>query len=129
LTSIPKKIVAIVDDDPGMRRALRTVLSAFGYAVYTFDSADSFLSTAATSKAGCLVVDVQLGDSSGIELGRQLAAAGFSFPMIFMTSLENELIRKQATQLGCVAYLQKPFSSDVLIEAIVRGTERSCWRS
>jgi FixJ family two-component response regulator len=98
LTSITKKIVAIVDDDPGMRRALRTLLSAFGYAVYTFDSAESLLSTAATSEADCLIVDVQLGDSSGIELGRQLAAGGFNFPMIF-------------------------------IEAIVRGTERSCWRS
>jgi FixJ family two-component response regulator len=104
-------------------------LSAFGYVVYTFDSADSFLSTAATSKADCLVVDVRIGDSSGIELGRQLAAAGFNFPLIFMTSLKDELIRNQAMQFGCVAYLQKPFSSDLLIEAIVRATKRGGSRS
>jgi FixJ family two-component response regulator len=125
LTSVPKKIVAIVDDDRGMRRALRTLLSAFGYVVCTFDSADSFLITAATSKPDCLIVDVQLGDSSGIELGRQLAAAGFNFPVIFMTSLEDQLIRNQAMQLGCMAYLQKPFSSDLLIEAVARATGRS----
>ncbi len=94
-------------------------MSAFGYATYTFNSAEAFLRVAATSKAKCLLVDVQLGDISGVELARQLADAGFYFPIVFMTALDDEVIIRQAQQLGCVAYLRKPFGADVLIEAIV----------
>jgi FixJ family two-component response regulator len=121
LTSIPKDIVAIIDDDPGMRKAVTRVLSAFGYVTYVFHSAEAFLSVAATSKAKCLVIDIQLGDVSGLELARELADAGFKFPIIFMTAVDDETIRRQAEQLGCVAYLRKPFGADLLIEAIVRA--------
>jgi FixJ family two-component response regulator len=121
LTPIRKTIVGIVDDDPEMRKAIRRMLSAFGYTTYAFDSADAFLRTAATSKADCLVVDIQLGDISGVELVRQLTEIGYKFPIIFMTGLDDEIIRSQATQLGCVAYLRKPFSADRLIEAIVKA--------
>jgi FixJ family two-component response regulator len=121
LTSIRRDIVAIIDDDPDVRKATAMLLSAFGYVTYTFNSAEAFLSVAATSKANCLVVDVQLGDISGVELARQLANAGFWFPIIFMTALDDKLISRQAEQLGCVAYLRKPFGADLLIEAIVRA--------
>ena len=100
---------------------MAALVSAFGYVTYTFSSAEAFLSVAAASKASCLVVDVQLGGISGVELARQLANAGFKFPIIFMTALDDEVILRQAEQLGCVAYLRKPFNEDLLIEAIVRA--------
>jgi FixJ family two-component response regulator len=121
LTSIRKDIVAVIDDDPGVRKALETLLSAFGYVIYTFNSAEAFLSVAAASKAKCLVVDIQLGDISGIELARQLADADFKFPIIFMTALDDEIILSQAKRVGCVGYLRKPFGADLLIEAVVRA--------
>jgi FixJ family two-component response regulator len=121
LAPIQKKIVGIVDDDPGMRKAIRSFLRTFGYTAYTFESAEAFLSTAATSKADCLVVDIQLGDMSGVELVRQLTETGFTFPVIFMTALDDETIWSQAMLLGCVDYLRKPFSTDRLIEAIVEA--------
>jgi FixJ family two-component response regulator len=100
---------------------MRSILRVFGYTAYTFESAEAFLSTAATSKANCLVVDIQLGDISGVELVRQLTKTGFTFPIIFMTALDDESIWSQAMQLGCVDYLRKPFSTDRLIEAIVKA--------
>ena len=119
---IQRKIVGIVDDDPGVRTAIRRVLSAFGYTTYAYDSAEAFLKVAATSKADCLVVDIQLGDISGVELVRQLTESGFTFPIIFVTAIDDEIIRSQATHLGCVEYLHKPVSADRLIEAIVKAT-------
>jgi FixJ family two-component response regulator len=71
--------------------------------------------------AACLVVDVQLGDSSGIELGRSLSTMGCATPIIFITASQEELHRRQAMALGCVAFLLKPFSADRLIEAIKRA--------
>ena len=100
---------------------MRSLLSAFGYTTYSFDSAEAFLRTAAGSKANCLVVDIQLGKVSGIELARRLAEAGFKFPIIFVTALDDPAILSQVTQLGCIACLRKPFSADRLIEAIVKA--------
>jgi FixJ family two-component response regulator len=121
VTLIRKKIVAVVDDDLGMRKATANLLSAFGYGTETFDSAEAFLKAAATSEAACLVVDVQLADISGVELAHQLAADGFKYPIIFITALDDGRIRCQAEAAGAVAYLRKPCSESSLIEAIARA--------
>jgi FixJ family two-component response regulator len=110
--------IGIVDDDPVLRTALAHLLSARGYQVEVFASAEAFLNAAPTSKAQCLLSDIELGDISGLELGRQLVANGFDFPIVFMTGSEDHRIRRQAIEFGCVAYLLKPFLSDQLLEAI-----------
>jgi FixJ family two-component response regulator len=113
-----KMIVGIVDDDPETRIAMARLLSALGYGAETFDSAETFLLCASTSKATCLLLDIQLGDISGIELARQLATNGFKFPIIFMTGLNDEVIRSQAADAGGIAYLHKPFPAKMLMDAI-----------
>jgi FixJ family two-component response regulator len=116
-----KTIVGIVDDDPETRIAMAQLLSTFGYGAETFDSAETFLVCASTSKATCLLVDIQLGDISGIELAHQLATDGFKFPIIFMTGLNDEVIRSQAIDAGGIAFLHKPFPAKMLIDAIERA--------
>jgi DNA-binding response OmpR family regulator len=64
------------------------------------------------------VLDVHLQHMSGIELRRQLTRSGHSLPVIFITAAESEATHKAALEAGCVAYLHKPFPSDLLIEAI-----------
>ena len=113
-----KMIVGIVDDDPEIRIAMMRLLSAFGYGAETFDSAETFLVCASTSKATCLLVDIQLGDISGIELAHQLVTEGFKFPIIFMTGLNDEVIRRQAADAGGIAFLHKPFPAKMLMDAI-----------
>jgi FixJ family two-component response regulator len=100
------KIIAVVDDDPEMRAAMASLLSAYGYGAETFDSAQTFLTCASTSRATCLVVDIQLGDISGVELAHQLAADGFTYPIIFMAALDDEVIRNQAVAAGGIAFTQ-----------------------
>jgi FixJ family two-component response regulator len=116
-----QKVVAVVDDDPEMRAAMATLLSSYGYRAETFDSAETFLICASTSKATCLVVDIQLGDISGVELAHQLAADGYSYPVIFMTGLDDEVVRKQAAAAGGVAFLRKPFPAKMLFDAIEKA--------
>ena len=119
--SFHKKIVAIVEDDSEMREALAALLSAFEYGTETYDSAEAFLIAAATSQASCLVTDIQLGDISGVELVHQLAADGYEYPTIFMTAFDDESIRRKAAVAGGIAFLTKPFPSNLLIEAIVKA--------
>ena len=113
-----RHLVIVVDDDPGMLRAVQRVLQIHGFETEVFSSVEGFLEGARLGDATCLVLDVHLQHMSGIELRRQLTRSGHSLPVIFITAVENEATRKAALEAGCVAYLHKPFPSDRLIEAV-----------
>jgi FixJ family two-component response regulator len=116
-----RKLVTVVDDDPGMLKAIGRLLQAKGFDVEVFASAEAFLARSATTEAECLVLDIHLGGMSGIELRRRLVAAGSQLPVIFITALDDEATRKKATEAGCVAFLRKPFPSHLLIDAIEKA--------
>jgi len=120
--AVGQHTIALVDDDPGVRKSLARLLSASEYRVETFASAEEFLSAAPTSKATCLVVDFNLGDMSGLELTRRLCAAGFDLPIIFMTGSADDMVRMQCMEFGCAAFLPKPFPEGRLIQAIKKAT-------
>jgi FixJ family two-component response regulator len=115
-----RKVVAVVDDDPAMLRAMRELLWALDFDTELYVSAEDFISLAAGSKAICILVDIQLGGMSGIELRRRLAASSFATPVIFMTGCDSEFIRKEALEAGCVAFLRKPFEAHLLMDAICK---------
>jgi len=113
--------VAVIDDDRVMLEALDLLLSSLGYDTELYQSAEAFLNAAPTSKATCLLVDIQLGESSGLELARRLKQRGFHFPLIFMSGSDDELTFKQAINAGAVAFLRKPFSADLLMRALIEA--------
>jgi FixJ family two-component response regulator len=112
------RTIAVVEDDPSMLQGLSRLLTAHGFLVNRFTSAESFLDSLAQCEAACLVVDIHLGGISGIDLKRRLIASGSDFPVIFMTAVDSEVTRQKAVDAGCVAYLRKPFLAKLLIEAI-----------
>jgi FixJ family two-component response regulator len=112
------KIVAVVEDDPSILKGLQRLLRARGLAPEVFASAEAFLASSAPARAACLVLDIQLQGMSGLELQRQLTAAGSTLPIIFMTAFDNETARMRAMEAGCLAYLRKPFSAQLLFDAI-----------
>jgi FixJ family two-component response regulator len=112
------RTIAVVEDDPSMLRGLSRLLSAHGFRVQTFASAESFLDDIAKCAAKCVLVDIHLGGISGIDLKRQLAASGSNLPVIFMTAIDTETTRQAVLDVGCVAYLRKPFLAKLLVDAI-----------
>jgi FixJ family two-component response regulator len=115
---VKQHVIAVIDNDSTMRKSLERLLSSYGHRTELYSSAEEFLGAASISEAACLLVDIHLGDISGIELGRHLTAAGFKFPIIFMTGSSDQVIRRQAIDFGCVAFFQKPFGASELIDAI-----------
>jgi FixJ family two-component response regulator len=114
-----KRVVAVIDDDPSMLKALARLLRAKGYACETCGSAEEFLDHFANSRACCVLVDINLGDGlSGIELCKRLKASGRSLNVIVMTGVDIQHNKKEAIKAGCNAYLHKPFSPHALIDAI-----------
>jgi FixJ family two-component response regulator len=115
---VEQKVVVVIDDDLGILVSLELVLSSCGYHAELFASAAEFLSAAPTLEASCLIVDIQLGDISGVDLVRTLYSQGCKLPVIFITGSRDELHRRQAMELGCAAFLLKPFFEEQLIETV-----------
>ena len=124
-TMSTRHLVIVVDDDPSLLRAVQRVLQVHGFETEVFSSVEAFLEDAHLGEATCLVLDVHLQHMSGIELRRQLTRSGHSLPVIFITAVESETTHKAALEAGCVAYLHKPFPSDLLIEAIEAIIEKN----
>lgn len=121
--SIRGTSVALVDDDAVFRDALASLLEMAGLHVEQYDSGADFLAAAATCTVACVVVDIQLGDITGIEMVRQLSDQDRRFPIIFMTGSNDPVFEAQAAELGCAGFLRKPFRRDRLIEAIMAATQ------
>jgi len=114
----PPKVVAVIDDDVDIRKAIGRLLKAHGFRLESFASAEAFLARDSAHELACLVLDIHLGGISGIELQRRLKDAGTRLPIIFVTAIEDEATRCAAMAAGCVAYLRKPFAARLLIDAI-----------
>ena len=86
-----------------------------------FSSAQAFKVYADFEKAACVILDINLGDGSGIDLGHHLKAIGISVPVIYITGNDTPAVRAAAAATGCIAFLTKPFSVEELIEPIQRA--------
>ena len=113
-----RKIIAIVDDDQTMLTAIERLLAAHGFVTQVFGTAEAFLDSRTESAAACLVLDIHLNGMSGIELRRRLNAVRSKLPVIFITAADDEVIQREAMEVGCVACLRKPFPPNSLIGAI-----------
>jgi FixJ family two-component response regulator len=118
-----QKPIAVIDDDPEILESVELLLSCHGYDTKLFASAEEILCVAPTLEAACLIVDIQLGGISGLELVRTLCAGGFTLPVIFITGSRNELHRRQAVELGCAAFVLKPFTEERLIETVRKAID------
>jgi FixJ family two-component response regulator len=117
--------IAVVDDDPHLGKALARLLSVLGYRVELFASGAAFFQAAPSTKAKLILVDIDLGATSGLALVRQLSESGFSFSTIFMTGSHDETVEPECIALGGLAFLRKPFDQCQLMEALAAGGARS----
>jgi FixJ family two-component response regulator len=112
--------VAVVDDDESFCRSLGRLLRAAGMQPITYSSAEAFLADTKHPLFDCLVLDVNLGEMSGIELGQRLVAEGRAAPFICITAHEDPETRALAEAAGCAAFFRKIDSGAAVIDAIRR---------
>jgi len=110
-------VVLILDDDPGVREALSSLLRAANFQVSTFESAAKFLQASPPDAPTCLVLDLQLPDINGLELQRKLAERNGP-PIIFISGHGDIPSSVRAIKAGAVEFLPKPFSDQELLGAI-----------
>jgi FixJ family two-component response regulator len=111
--------VAVVDDDESVRKALQRLLRASGLDADTFASAQDFLaSLPQVAVPDCLVLDLQMPGTSGLDLQRQLVRAGLSLPTVVITGHDQPGMEARCLATGASAYLRKPLEAGALLAAI-----------
>ena len=110
-------IVFVVDDDYRVREALSSLLASVGLQVVAFGSASEFLEAEKPDSPACLILDLELPDTSGLELQRELAA-GDGPPIVFITGHGDIPASVRAMKAGAIEFLPKPFSEQELLQAI-----------
>ena len=112
--------VAVVDDDESLCRSLSRLLRAGGIQPINYPSAEEFLADTKRPQFDCLLLDIQLGGISGIELARRLTAEGGHTPVIFITAHDDPETRAKAEAAGCAAYFRKTDPGAEVLDAIRR---------
>ena len=110
--------VAVIDDDPDIREALRGLLRSVGLGVELFGSVQEFLAAFQRERPGCLVLDVRLPGRSGLDLQEELARADIHFPVIFISGHADVPMSVRAMKAGAVEFLTKPVRDQDLLDAI-----------
>lgn len=121
-------LVMVVDDDAGIRNAMRILLKSVGIEATLYASAQEFLAAYQPSQPGCLVLDIRMPGMSGLELQQQLNLRGAVVPVIFMTGHGDIPMAVEAMQHGAFDFLQKPFRDQDLLDRIQRAIARDAER-
>ncbi len=113
--------IAVVEDDPGVRTALRQLLRAADFDALTFASAEEFLESSRRDDVDCLIADINLPGMSGVALLQALAADGAALPAVLITARDDPATLELLRRAAAVPHLRKPFSDDDLFDAIRRA--------
>ena len=118
MSSVAEPLVFVVDDDESIRESVAALLREAGFAFEVFASAEEFLGRADVDRPSCLILDIELRNSSGLDLQASLAQR---MPIIFITGHGDIPSTVRAMKAGAIELLTKPFSSDDLLDAIARA--------
>ena len=122
-----ESLVYVVDDDAGVRQSLTSLLQSIGMRVEAFGSAADFLKKGRIVDgiaAACLILDVRLPGTSGLDFQAQLAKAGIHLPIIFISGHGDVPITVRAMKAGAVEFLTKPFREQDLLDAVQLALQR-----
>src|SRR5262245_38907177 len=121
--------VFVVDDDPGVRTAVKRLLSSVGLPCETFSNTAEFLARSEDGVSGCLVLDVRMPGASGLDLQKVLNQEGTDLPIIFVTAHADVPLTVRAMKAGALEVLTKPFDDQQLLDAVYHALEQERVRS
>lgn len=111
-------LIAVVDDNAFVHKAIRRLLRSVGFSVETYSSGAEFLESMRSHEPDCLVLDLHMPDVNGFDVHAHLRRVGATVPVVIMTGHDSPESRSRALQDGANAYICKPFDDDALLRAI-----------
>ena len=122
MTDGHRPVVAVVDDDDGVRDSLRFLLETAGYDVVAYDSAEAYLNDQAARPPACLVLDQHMPQITGVELLDLLRTRGVRLPIALITGSPSDELARRANALGVARILEKPLTDDSLLRFVQCAT-------
>jgi FixJ family two-component response regulator len=113
-----KPLIAVVDDDLAILKAMDRLIRSHGCAAITFSSGAEFLRFAAVTPPDCVILDIQMPDQTGVEVHEHMRARGQRVPVIYITAHEDEAVEQQTQQKGSYGFFHKPFRNEHLWKAV-----------
>jgi FixJ family two-component response regulator len=113
-----RPLVAVVDDEDAIRKALERLLRSAGIAVKCYASGQEFLQSLAARRPDCVVLDIRMQGMTGFDVQARLRAADMTVPIIFITALDDTDDEARAMKAGASAFLRKPFGDEALLALI-----------
>jgi len=117
-------LIAVLDDDESLRRALIRALRIGGFSTVEFACGKDFLESWRLDPPACLVLDLEMPGVSGLEILDALKVAKAPFPVIVITAHDSPHVREQSMRCGASAYLRKPFDIASLLEAVTHAVSQ-----
>ena len=121
--TLERPLVLVVDDDAAVRASVEELMLSVGIDAAGFGSTRELLEAPLSERPGCLVVDVRMPGSSGLDLQQHLAARGNAKPIIFLSGHGDIPMTVQAMKAGAIDFLTKPFRDQALLDAVAAGIE------
>ena len=115
-------VVAVVDDDLPIRKALKRLLRSAGYRAETYASGPEFVQSLAAHMPACLVLDIRMQGMSGFELQSWLVEQAIALPIVFITAVDDASELALAHASGAAALLRKPFGDEEFLAAVQAAT-------
>jgi|SRR6476469_6012983 FixJ family two-component response regulator len=119
-----RPVVVVIDDDLSVREAIQGLLETADLRVELFASPQDYLKSKRNDVPGCIILDVRLPGSSGLDFQRELVGTGIHTPVIFLTGYADIPMTVQAMKAGAVEFLTKPYRDQALIEAVLAAIEK-----
>ncbi len=113
--------VFVVDDDVSVRKALARLLTSVGFGVETFPGAAELLARSPSQEHGCVLLDIKMPGTTGVELQRMLKTARIEMPVIFLSAHADVPLTVRAMKEGALDVITKPFQEDCLLDAVRRA--------
>jgi FixJ family two-component response regulator len=120
----PSDLVHVVDDDASWRKSIERLLSAAGYRVALYESAEAFLQKHEVEAPGCILLDVRMPGLSGLQLQQRLVAMRQALPIVFLSAHGDIPLTVLAIKAGAEDFLPKPVDTDVLLGAVAQAIAR-----
>jgi FixJ family two-component response regulator len=116
--SRPHALIAVVDDEDPVRKALKRLLCSAGFDAHTFASGAEFLASLAGEQPDCIVLDLHMARLNGFEVQARMAQSGVRVPIVVITGHDTPESRQRVMSAGASAYLRKPVDDQALLDAV-----------
>lgn len=124
-TAAKRALVAVVDDEPAVRKSLERLLRAADFEVITFSSGQDFLDSVQFNPPNCAVADLHMPGPTGLDIQERLRADGIRVPVVIITARDDLEVRRRCLKLGAAGYLRKPLDGADLLNVINAALEIS----